>query len=58
MEDIEKIGEPLSNDNLDAVSGGHGGHIEYIICPNCGYEIRLQGWYTNICPRCRAIVKK
>ena len=58
MEDIKKSTEGLNDDSLDGVSGGHGGHIEYIICPTCGYEIRLKGWYTNICPRCKAIVMK
>ena len=50
--------ENVSGGNGGHVSGGNGGHIEYIICPTCGYEIRLKGWYTNICPRCKAIVKK
>lgn len=58
MVDIKKNAENLNDEKLDGVSGGNGGHIEYIICPTCGYEIRLKGWYTNICPRCKAIVKK
>ena len=48
----------LIDQEIENISGGNGGHIEYIICPTCGYEIRLKGWYTNICPRCKAIVKK
>ena len=51
MVDIKKSAESLNDDRMDGVSGGNGGHIEYIICPTCGYEIRLKGWYTNICPR-------
>ena len=58
MEDIRKSAESLNVDRLDGVSGGSSGHIEYIVCPTCGYEIKLKGWYTNICPRCKAIVRK
>ena len=48
----------LIDQEIENISGGNSGHIEYIICPTCGYEIRLKGWYTNICPRCKAIVRK
>ncbi len=58
MEDIRKSAESLNVDRLDGVSGGNGGNIEYIICPNCGYEIKLKDWHTNICPRCKAGVRK
>ena len=34
----------LIDQEIENVSGGNGGHIEYIICPTCGYEIRLKGW--------------
>lgn len=58
MEDLKKGTENLSEEKLDNLSGGKGGHISYIICPTCGYEISLKGWVTNICPRCRAYVKR
>ena len=57
MDNMEKNTEQLNEEKLDKVSGGHGGHIDYIICRYCGYEIKLEGWNSNFCPRCRRVIR-
>ena len=57
MDNMEKNTEQLNEEKLDKASGGHGGHIDYIICRYCGYEIKLEGWNSNFCPRCRRVIR-
>ena len=49
----------VDGDALDNVAGGKSGHIDYIICHTCGYNLPIHGQhnFVNRCPRCGGSIK-
>ena len=51
--------EKIEDGTLENVSGGGAGHIDFIICHICGYNLPVKGQHNFVsrCPKCGAPMK-